>query len=438
MCTEGKPVPAPKAQKAGILDAIVDGNDGSALLTGAIAFAAARAAAHDIRRTRDIPISHEKSRAGLDACDKARAAIAKVGKGSGAPFAAVTAIEAALTVPFDAGSVHERELFADCVVSIESKALRHMFFAEREAAKVAGVPKETPVLDIRRAAVVGAGTMGGGIAMSYANAGIPVLLKEVDDAALQRGLGTIRKNYESSVARGRMTREAVEKTMALITPTTSYDAFNTADIVVEAVFENMDLKKATFAELGRVTRADCVLATNTSTLDIDEFARASGRPGQVIGHHFFSPANIMKLVEIVRGRETSTVGDCDVGEAWQAPRQSARRRRQLLRVRRESDARLLHAGGVSAARRGSERPADRSRAHDVRHAGRPLRHAGHRRDRRRRPHPAVPRIRLARPAQRDRSRRCRIDCSRWAATARRPAQAGIATSPAAASALPTR
>jgi 3-hydroxyacyl-CoA dehydrogenase len=305
MCTEGKPVPAPKAHQAGIIDAIVDGNDGSALLGGAIAFAEARAAAHEIRRTRDIAISHEKSEAGLDVCDKARAAIAKVGKGSGAPFAAVTAIEAALTVPFDAGSVHERELFADCVVSVESKALRHMFFAEREAAKVADVSKDTPVLDIKRAAVVGAGTMGGGIAMSYANAGIPVLLKEVDDAALQRGLGTIRKNYESSVARGRMTREAFEKTMGLITPTTSYDGFDAVDIVVEAVFEHMDLKKATFAELGRVTRANCVLATNTSTLDIDEFARASGRPGQVIGHHFFSPANIMKLVEIVRGRETT-------------------------------------------------------------------------------------------------------------------------------------
>src|SRR5262245_17791672 len=305
MCTEGKPVPAPKAQKAGIIDLVVEGSDRVALLAGAVSFAKARAAAHDIRRTRDISISHEKSGAGLDACDKARAAIAKAGKGSGAPFAAVTAIEAALTVPFDAGSVHERELFADCVVSIESKALRHMFFAEREAAKVADVSKDTPVLDIKRAAVVGAGTMGGGIAMSYANAGIPVLLKEVDDAALQRGLGTIRKNYESSVARGRMTREAFDKTMALITPTTSYDGFDSVDIVVEAVFEHMDLKKATFAELGRVTRPDCVLASNTSTLDIDEFARASGRPGQVIGHHFFSPANIMKLVEIVRGRETT-------------------------------------------------------------------------------------------------------------------------------------
>src|SRR4029077_10250359 len=135
------------------------------------------------------------------------------------------------------------------------------------------VPKDTPAKDIKRAAVVGAGTMGGGIAMSYANAGIPVLLKEVDDAALQRGLATIRKNYESSVAKGRMTPQAFERTMALITPTTSYDGFDAVDIVVEAVFENMDLKKETFEQLGRVTRPDCLLASNTSTLDIDEFAR---------------------------------------------------------------------------------------------------------------------------------------------------------------------
>jgi 3-hydroxyacyl-CoA dehydrogenase len=147
--------------------------------------------------------------------------------------------------------------------------------------------------------------MGGGIAMSYANAGIPVLLKEVDDAALQRGLATIRKNYEVTMSKGKMTADQLEKTIALITPTTSYDGFDQVDIVVEAVFENMDLKKATFAELGRVTRPDCVLASNTSTLNIDEFAKSSGRPAQVIGHHFFSPANVMKLLEIVRGRETS-------------------------------------------------------------------------------------------------------------------------------------
>jgi 3-hydroxyacyl-CoA dehydrogenase len=181
----------------------------------------------------------------------------------------------------------------------------HLFFAEREGAKVPGVPKETKAREIQRAAVVGAGTMGGGIAMSYANAGIPVLLKEVDEAALQRGLATIRKNYESSVAKGRMSADQLERTLALVTPTTSYAGFDGVDVVVEAVFENMELKRATLAELGRVTRADCLLASNTSTLDIDELARASGRPAQVIGHHFFSPANVMKLLEIVRGRETS-------------------------------------------------------------------------------------------------------------------------------------
>jgi 3-hydroxyacyl-CoA dehydrogenase len=234
-----------------------------------------------------------------------RASLAKTAKGQKAPYAALDAIEAGLQTGFDAGSVRERELFADCVVSIESKALRHLFFAERAAAKIPDVPGDTPTRDIKRAAVVGAGTMGGGIAMTYANAGIPVLLKEVDQAALDRGLATIRKNYESTVSKGRMTREAYERTMALIAPTLTYDGFDNVDIVVEAVFENMDLKQTTFAELGKVTRPACILASNSSTLDIDEFARASGRPALVIGHHFFSPANVMKLLEIVRARETS-------------------------------------------------------------------------------------------------------------------------------------
>jgi len=300
MSTQGKPVPAAKAKAAGIIDAIVDGD----LLQGAIAFAKARAEANETRKTREITVSADASRSGVEACQRARAAF-KAPKGVKAPFAAIDSIEAAMTRSFDEGSLRERELFADCVISSESKALRHLFFAEREAAKVPDVPKETATIDIKRAAVVGAGTMGGGIAMSYASAGIPVLLKEVDDAALQRGLATIRKNYESSVAKGRLSQQAYERTMALITPTTSYDGFDAVDIVVEAVFENMDLKKKTFAEIGSVTRPDCVLASNTSTLDIDEFAQSSGRPAQVIGHHFFSPANIMKLLEIVRGRETS-------------------------------------------------------------------------------------------------------------------------------------
>jgi 3-hydroxyacyl-CoA dehydrogenase len=301
MCTEGKPVAAPRALEAGIIDHVVEAD----LLEGAIAFAKARAAAHEIRKARDIVLTAAEAKAGLDACDRTRASLGKTARGAQAPYAAVNAIEAAMSLDFDAGSVRERELFAGCVVSTESKALRHLFFAERAVAKVPGVPKDTPAARISRAAVVGAGTMGGGIAMTYANAGIPVLLKDVDQAALDRGLGTIRRNYESSAARGKMSPDAVEETMSRITPTTTYDGFDQVDIVVEAVFEDIDLKKSTFAELGRVTRSDCILASNSSTLDIDAFAQASGRPAQVIGHHFFSPANVMRLLEIVRGRQTS-------------------------------------------------------------------------------------------------------------------------------------
>jgi len=301
MCTDGKPVAAPKAKAAGMVDEIVEGD----LLTGAIAFAKKKASAREIRKVRDIAFSADAAKAGLEACAKMRESLAKTARGLKAPFTVVDAVEAGLKDGFDAGSVRERELFADCVVSTESKALRHMFFAEREVAKVPDIPKDTPTREITRAAVVGAGTMGGGIAMNYANAGIPVLLKEVDEAALQKGLATIRKNYDITMSKGKMTAEQVEKTMALITPTTTYDGFDQVDIVTEAVFENMDLKKATFKELGAVTRPDCILASNSSTLDIDQFAKSSGRPAQVLGHHYFSPANVMKLLEIVRGRETS-------------------------------------------------------------------------------------------------------------------------------------
>jgi 3-hydroxyacyl-CoA dehydrogenase len=298
MCVDGKPVSAPKAKAAGILDEVIDGD----LLTGAIAFAKAQKAT---RKVRDIVIPPDGVKAGLEACEAMRAGLKKTARGMRTPFAVVDAVEAGLRLPFDQGSAREREIFAGCVTSTESKALRHLFFAEREVAKVPDVPKDTPTREIKRAAVVGAGTMGGGIAMNYANAGIPVLLKEVDQAALDRGIATIRKNYEVTMSKGKMTAEQVEKTMALITPTTSYDGFDQVDIVTEAVFENMDLKKSTFAELGKVTRPDCILASNSSTLDIDQFANASGRPSQVLGHHYFSPANVMKLLEIVRGRETS-------------------------------------------------------------------------------------------------------------------------------------
>ena len=301
MCTDGDSISTAVAREAGILDTVVTGD----LTREASAFALARSAAHETRRTRDLEIPPPAKAAGVDACRTLRAAIANT-PGKAAARAVVDGVEAALTLSFDDGSIRERELFAERVVSVESKALRHMFFAERDASKISGSSSaDTPVADIRRAAVVGAGTMGGGIAMAYAAAGIPVLLKDVDQLSIERGMTTIRRNYESAVARGRLTTDAVNQLLSLITPTTSYDGFSTVDIAVEAVYEQMDLKQRTFAELASVTRPECLLASNTSTLDIDEFARASGRPAQVVGHHFFSPANVMKLLEVVRAKETS-------------------------------------------------------------------------------------------------------------------------------------
>ncbi len=301
MCTGGRPITARKAADAGIVDNVSGGD----LLHDAIEFARSMAMSGEVRKTREMTRMIADRDAGVAACATARVALAKTARGVKAPLRAVEAIEGAFTLDFDAGAARERELFADCVTSHESRALIHMFFADREAAKVPGIPKDTPTTTIARAAVIGAGTMGGGIAMAYAAAGIPVLLKDVDAAAVERGLATIRRNYEASVAKGRMTKPAMDATLALITPTTTYEGFEQADIVVEAAFEDMDLKKRIFADLGRITKATCILASNTSTLDIDEFAQASGRPGQVVGHHFFSPANVMKLLEIVRGRETN-------------------------------------------------------------------------------------------------------------------------------------
>jgi len=301
MCTGGRHISAKRALAEGIVDRIVDGD----LLAGATAFAREKAAAGDTRKVREQSARIADLTAANAAFEAARAGLQKTARGAHAPYAAVDAIEHGMRHGFDAGSAREIELFADCVLSAESRNLIRLFFAEREAAKVPGISKDTPTAEIRAAAVIGAGTMGGGIAMNYANAGIPVLLKETDQAALDRGLATIRRNYEISASRGKMTAEQVARTMSLIRPTLTYDGFDQVDIVVEAVFENFDLKKSVFAELGRIAKPGCVLASNTSTLNIDEFAKASGRPANVIGHHFFSPANVMKLMEIVRGRESS-------------------------------------------------------------------------------------------------------------------------------------
>jgi 3-hydroxyacyl-CoA dehydrogenase len=302
MCADGKPIPAEEALAAGAVDEIASGD----LLAAAIRFAKAHAERGMTRKTRELDNKIPDIEAANETGQAVRASLPRKVSSLRAPHAALEAIEYGIDHTFDEGSKRERELFAECVVSAESKAMRHLFFAEREVAKIPDVPRDTPVQTIEHAAIIGAGTMGGGIAMTYANAGIPVLLKEVDGQALERGMATIRKNYMSSVEKGRLTPDAAAERLALITPTTSYGGFEQVDIVVEAVFESMELKKKTFTELGDVTRPGCVLASNTSTLDIDEFASASGRPENVLGHHFFSPAHVMKLLEIVRARLTSS------------------------------------------------------------------------------------------------------------------------------------
>src|SRR5207249_1156222 len=226
-------------------------------------------------------------------------------RGFRAPENIVKAVEAAVSLPFDAGIKRERELFVELMNSPESKAQRYFFFAEREAAKIPDVPGDTPAKDIKKAAVIGAGTMGGGIAMNFANAGIPVTVVEVAKDALDRGLGIVRKNYEATASRGRLTMADVEKRMGLITGSTDFSAVKDADIVIEAVFEEMPIKKEVFAKLDGLAKPDAILATNTSTLDVNEIASATKRPESVIGTHFFSPANVMRLLENVRGAKSS-------------------------------------------------------------------------------------------------------------------------------------
>ncbi len=300
LCTNGTPLDALQARQVGLVDRVIDGD----LVDGARQFAREQASAQARRPTREIGIAPAAAAAGLELCRIARESVAATAANRAA-LSAIDAIEGALTLPFDAGSVRERELFADCVVSTESRALRHLFFAERDAARLPTLADGVTPPAIARAAVVGAGTMGSGIAMVFANAGIPVLLKDLDETALDRSLATIRRTYESAVTKGRLTGDSAERSLALITPTSTYDQFDAVDIVVEAVFEDLPLKTRLFAELAAATRPDCVLASNTSVLDIDTLAKASGRQAQVVGHHFFSPAHVMSLLEIVRGRQTS-------------------------------------------------------------------------------------------------------------------------------------
>jgi 3-hydroxyacyl-CoA dehydrogenase len=300
MCMGGNPVKAEEALNFGIVDRIIEGD----LLAGAVAFAR-EAASKPARKTRERNEKLGNAAESAKIFSSAREAAAKKQRGLFAPVAAIDAVEAATKLSFEEGCKLERKLFVDCLFSEQSKSLIHVFFSEREVSKIPDVPKETPIIPIKSGAVVGAGTMGGGIAMVLANAGIPVLLKDADQPALDRGLATIQKNYANSVQRGRFSQQVAEERLKRITPTLTYDDFSSVDLVIEAVFEGMALKKDVFKELDRVCKPDAILASNTSTLSIDEIASSTSRPASVIGTHFFSPANVMRLLEIVRGKATS-------------------------------------------------------------------------------------------------------------------------------------
>ena len=299
MVAIGNPIAAKKAQSIGLIDALV-GED--SLEADAIAFARSKIG-------QDVPRSSEgtANQDGVknpDLFDEFRAKQGRKMRGFDAPNAAIEAVKAAGEMPYAEGVKKERELFMKLMSGTQSAAMRHYFFAERAANKIDDVPADTEILPIRKVGIIGAGTMGGGIAMNFLSAGIAVTILEMKQDALDRGTSVMRKNYENTAKRGRMTDEQVEQAMGLLTPTLEYDDLADCDLVIEAVFENMDVKKEVFAKLDETVKEGAILASNTSYLDIDEIATATKRPGYVIGLHFFSPANIMKLLEVVRGAKT--------------------------------------------------------------------------------------------------------------------------------------
>ncbi|MBB5232724.1 3-hydroxyacyl-CoA dehydrogenase NAD-binding domain-containing protein [Deinococcus budaensis] len=296
MMLSGNPVKATEAQQLGLVDELVEGD----LREGAVAFARAHADARPLPR-----ISERSAQADPQVFAAAREGIKKTHRGQLSPGLIVDLAEMAVTRPFQEGWEAEARLFMQAKDSPQSRGLRHIFFAEREAGKIPGLTRDTPTTEINSAGIIGAGTMGGGIAMNFLNAGIPVTIVETAQGALDRGLAVIRKNYENTAKKGRMTVEDVEKRMALLTPTLNMEDLADADIIIEAVFENMDVKKDIFTRLDAIAKPGAILATNTSTLDVNEIAAVTGRPESVIGLHFFSPANVMRLLEIVRAEKTS-------------------------------------------------------------------------------------------------------------------------------------
>ncbi len=295
----GNPISAKQAKAIGLLDELV-GED--SLAADAIAFAKSKIG-------QPVPRSSEgdANQDGIknpDIFDEFRAKNGRKMRGFDAPNAAIEAVKAAGELSYAEGVKKERELFMKLMTGTQSKAMRHYFFAERAANKVDDIPADTPLIDIKKVGIIGAGTMGGGIAMNFLSAGIPVTILEMKQEALDRGTGTMRKNYEATAKKGRMTADQVEQAMGLLTPTLEYRDLADCDLVIEAVYESMDVKKDVFGKLDEVVKEGAILASNTSYLNIDEIATATKRPGYVLGLHFFSPANVMKLLEVVRGEKT--------------------------------------------------------------------------------------------------------------------------------------
>ncbi|HXE17959.1 MAG TPA: 3-hydroxyacyl-CoA dehydrogenase NAD-binding domain-containing protein [Stellaceae bacterium] len=302
MITTGDMIGAKEALETGLIEEIVPGD----LKAGAIAFAekmAAKGGPYPLVRDRNDKMIAARANPGV--FDEFRKTNGRRWRGQMAPNHIMKCLEAAVNLPFDAGIAEERRLFTELVNSDQSKAQRYFFFAEREAAKVPGLSPDAKPVEVKSAAIIGAGTMGGGITMNFANAGIPVTLIEQDQKALDRGLGVIRRNYENTAARGGLTPDDIEKRMALITPSLKLEDVANADLIIEAVYENMGLKKEIFQKLDKFAKKGAILGTNTSALNIDEIAAVTSRPESVIGLHFFSPANVMRLLEIVRAAKTA-------------------------------------------------------------------------------------------------------------------------------------
>jgi len=303
LITTGNPITAAKAESMKLIDRVINDD----LLKGALAFARElinrKAPA---RRVRDINLDPTSIPEGL--FDEFRQRLNKRARGQLAPQHIVTCIEAATQLPFDKGLAKELDLFIECLLSDQSAALRHMFFAERSATKIKGLPKDTPIREINSVGIIGGGTMGGGIAMNFANANIPVKLVEIDQAAIDRSLAVIDKNYSISMKKGKLSEAQKTRSLSLIKGTTDYTDLADVDLVIEAVFESMELKQDVFARLDQICKPGAILATNTSYQDIDQIAAVTNRPEDIIGLHFFSPANVMKLLEVVRGsKSTDTV-----------------------------------------------------------------------------------------------------------------------------------